>query len=53
MIMNNDNKKLPKNRKQRIERRINLDDKITFLLNKIKSGKKKKNNDKSKEIEIE
>ena len=39
----NENKKLSRNRKRRIERRIKIDDKLKTLLNKIKTEKKKKN----------
>ena len=53
MIMNNENKKLSRNRKRRIERRIKMDDKIKSILNRIKYEKKKKNIDKIKELEIE
>ena len=55
MIMNNENKKLSRKRKRRIERRIKIDDKMKSVLNKIKTEKKKKNNnvDKVKELEIE
>ena len=53
MIINNENKKLSRNRKRRIERKIKMDDKMKTLLNKIKYQKKKKNNDKIKELEIE
>ena len=55
MIMNNENKKLSRNRKRRIERRIKMDDKMKSLLNTIKYEKKKKNKniDKIKELEIE
>ena len=51
----NENKKLSRNRKRRIERRIKIDDKLKTLLNKIKTGKKKKNKKiiKIKELEIE
>ena len=43
--MNNENKKLSRNRKRKIERRIKIDDKMKSLLNKIKSEKKKKSID--------
>ena len=51
----NENKKLSRNRKRRIERRIKIDEKMKSLLNKIKTEKKKKNKtfDKIKELEIE
>ena len=38
--MNSENKKLSRNRKRRIERKIKMDDKMKSLLNKIKSEKK-------------
>ena len=55
MMTINENKKLSRNRKRRIERRIKLDDGMKLLLNKIKTEKKKKNKsfDKIKELEIE
>ena len=55
MIINNENKKLSRNRKRRIERKIKMDDKMKTLLNGIKYEKKKKNKniDKIKELEIE
>ena len=40
--MNNENKKLSRNGKRRIERKNKLDDNMKVLLNKIKSEKKKK-----------
>ena len=40
--MNNENKKLSPNRKRRIDRRIEIDDKIESLLNKVKTEKKEK-----------
>ena len=51
----NENKKLSRNRKRRIERRIKIDDKLKTLSNKIKTEKKKKykNIDKIKELEME
>ena len=42
MITNNENKKLSRNRKKRIERKIKMDDKKKLLLNKIKTEKKNK-----------
>ena len=42
MIIDNENNKLSRNRKRRIERRIKMDDKLKTLLNKIKTEKKKK-----------
>ena len=54
MIMNNENKKLSRNRKKRIDRSNKINDDMKLILNKIKSGKKKKNKsfDKIKQIEI-
>ena len=53
MIMNHE-KKLSRNRKGKIERKIKIDDKMKSLLNKVKSEKKKKIKkfDKVKKIEI-
>ena len=42
MVMNNQNKKLSRNRKRRIERKSKIDDNMKLLLNKIKTEKKKK-----------
>ena len=54
MIINNENKKLSRNRKKRIERKSKLNDDKKLLLNKIKSEEKKKNKnlDKIKELDI-
>ena len=54
MIINNENKKLSRNRKRRIERKSKFNDNMKLLLNKIKSEKKKKNKDfdKIKQLEI-
>ena len=54
MIINNENKKLSRNRKRRIDRRNKIDENMKLLLNKIKSAKKKKNKDfdKIKQLEI-
>ena len=54
MIINNENKKLSKNRKRRITRRLNMNDDMKLLINKIKSEKKKKNKnlDKIRQLEI-
>ena len=41
--MNNENKKLSRNRKRRNERKIEMVDYVKTLLNKIKTEKKKKN----------
>ena len=53
--MNNETKKLTRNRKRRIKRKFKMDDNTKFLLNKIKSEKKKKNKnfDKIKLLGIE
>ena len=40
--MNNENKKISRNRKRRIERKIKMDDDMKSLLNKIKTEKKRK-----------
>ena len=42
MIINNEIKNLSRNRKRRIERKIKIDDKMKLMLNKIKSGKKRR-----------
>ena len=42
MIINNENKKLSRNRKRRIERKSKLSDDMKLLLNKNKSEKRKK-----------
>ena len=54
MIMKNENKKLSRNTKRRIDRRNKIINDMKLILNKIKSEKKKKNKkiDKIKEIEI-
>ena len=54
MIINNENKKLLRNRKRRIERKNKINNDMKLLLNKIKSEKKKKykNSDKIKQLEI-
>ena len=54
MIINNETKKLSRNRKRRIERKNKISDDMKLLLNKIKSEKKKKkkNFDKIKQLEI-
>ena len=54
MIINNENKKLSKNRKRRITRRLIMNNDMKLLLNKIKTEKKKKNKkiDKIKQLEI-
>ena len=55
MIMNNENKKLSRNRKRKIDRNIKKDDKMISLLNKIKTERKRKNKKvyKIKDLEIE
>ena len=54
MIINNETKKLSRNRKRRIARKLNMSDDMKSILNKIKSEKKKKNRnlDKIKQLEI-
>ena len=42
MIINNENKKLSRNRKRRIDRKNKINNDMKLLLNKIKSEKKKK-----------
>ena len=53
-MANNENKKLSRDRKRRIDRRNKINDDMNLLLNKIKSEKKKenKNFDKIKQLEI-
>ena len=55
LIIDNENKKLSRNRKRRIERNIKMDDKMKSSLSKTKTERKKKNEnfDKIKELEIE
>ena len=54
MIINNEIKKLSRNRKRRIERNFKMNDEMKSILNKIKLEKKKKskNLDKIKQLEI-
>ena len=54
MIINNENKKLSRNRKRRIDRRNKINDDMKLLLNQITTEKKKKNKkiDKIKKLEI-
>ena len=54
MIIKNENKKLSRNTKRRINRRNKINDDMKLLLNKIKTAKKKKykNFDKTKQLEI-
>ena len=54
MIINDETKKLSRNRRRRIEQKKNFSDDMKLLLNKIKSEKKKKNKniDKIKQLEI-
>ena len=42
VIINNENKKLSRNRKRRIERKSKIDNNMKLLLNKIKTEKKKR-----------
>ena len=50
--MNNENKKLSRNRIRRIEQKNKMDDKMKLLLKEIRSEKKKKILDKIKHLEI-
>ena len=54
MIINNEKKKLSRNRKRRIQQKNKINDDMKLLLNKIKSENKKKNKnfDKIKQLEI-
>ena len=54
MIINNENKKLSRNRKRRIDRRNKINNDMKLLLNKIKSEKKQENEnfDKIRQLEI-
>ena len=54
MIINNETKKLSRNRKRRIDRKNKMSADMKLLINKIKSEKKKKNKnlDKIKQLEI-
>ena len=54
LIINNENEKLSKNRKRRIERKSKIDGNTKLLLIKIKTEKKKRNKnlDKIKQLEI-
>ena len=53
--MKNENKKLSRKRKRRIERKMKMDDKMKLILNEIRAERKKKNKkiDKIKQIEIQ
>ena len=42
MIINNENKKLSRNRKRRIDRRNKINNDMKLLLNKIRTEKKRK-----------
>ena len=55
MIINNETKKLSRNRKRRIARKLNMSDDMKSILSKIKSEKKKKNKnlDKIKQLKIQ
>ena len=54
MIIINENKKLSRDRKRRVERKSKIDDNIKLFFNKIKTEKKKKNKnlDEIKQLEI-
>ena len=52
MIINNETKKLSRNRKRGIERKNKISSDMKLLLKKIKSEKKNKNFDKIKQLEI-
>ena len=54
MIINNETKKLSRNRKRRIDRKNKISDDMKILLNKIKSEKRKRNKnfDRIKQLEI-
>ena len=51
--MNNENKKLSRNKKRRIERKIKMDENMKILLNKTKSEKRKRNKDFDKIKQLE
>ena len=53
MIINNETKKLSRNRKRRIERKNKISNDMKLLLNKIKSEKKKKNKNFNKIKQLE
>ena len=53
MIIDNEDEKLSRNRRRRIERRIKIEDKMKPLYKKIKTENKKKNTGKIKQLEIE
>ena len=54
MVINNENKKLSRNRKRRIERKNEINNDMKLILNKIKTEKNKRNKDfgKIKQLEI-
>ena len=54
LIINNENKKLSRNRKRRIGQKIKKADNLKLFLNKIKTETKRRNKnfDKIKELEI-
>ena len=52
VILNNENKKIPRNRKRKNERKSKMEKNMKLFLNKIKTEKKKKNFDKVKQLEI-
>ena len=53
MIINNENKKLSRNRKRRIITRLNMSNDMKVLINKIKSEKRKRNKNLAKIKELE
>ena len=52
VIIDNENKRLSRNRKRRIDRRIKINNDMKLLINKIKTEKKKKSLNKIKQLEI-
>ena len=52
MMTINENKKLSRNRKRRIQLKNKIDENMKLLLNEINTEKKKKNLDKVKQLEI-
>ena len=51
VIIDNENKKLSRNRKKRIERKSKLNDDLKLLINKNKTAKKNRNINKIKQLE--
>ena len=51
VIIDNENKRLSRNRKRRIDRRIKFNNDMKLLINKIETEKKKKNLNKVKQLE--